>query len=64
MPQFFFGATDVNGTLEVPSGVVQPGERTQVGFRLHRAIGIEPGMRFALREGKRTVGAGIVLAVE
>jgi len=64
MPQFFFGATDVTGTLEVTGNVVQPGERTRVGFRLQHAVGIEPGMRFALREGKRTVGAGIVLSVE
>jgi elongation factor Tu len=64
MPQFFFGATDVTGTLDVPGGVVQPGERTRVGFRLQHAIGIEPGMRFALREGKRTVGAGVVTRVE
>jgi elongation factor Tu len=64
MPQFFFGATDVTGILEVPGAVVQPGERTRVQFRLQRAVGIEPGMRFALREGKKTVGAGIVLAVE
>jgi elongation factor Tu len=63
MPQFYFGTTDVNGTLEVPGDVVQPGDRTRVRFRLHRAVGIEPGMRFALREGKRTVGAGVILAV-
>jgi elongation factor Tu len=64
MPQFFFGATDVTGTLEVSGDVVQPGERTRLGFRLQHAVGIEPGMRFALREGKKTVGAGIVLSVE
>ena len=64
MPQFFFGATDVTGILEVSGEVVQPGERTRVVFRLQHAVGIEPGMRFALREGKRTVGAGIVLSVE
>jgi elongation factor Tu len=67
MPQFFFGTTDVTGTLELEgdgnAGVAQPGDRTRVRFRLQHAIGIEPGMRFALREGKKTVGAGIVTAV-
>ncbi len=63
-PQFFFGTTDVTGTLELSGDVAQPGERAQVRFSLQHAVGIEPGMRFALREGKRTVGAGIVLAVE
>ncbi|MFZ5440283.1 MAG: elongation factor Tu [Myxococcota bacterium] len=64
MPQFFFGATDVTGTLELREGdVVMPGERATVGFTLQRAIGIEAGMRFALREGGRTVGAGVITAV-
>jgi elongation factor Tu len=63
MPQFFFGTTDVTGTLEIPGEMAQPGDRARVTFRLQHAIGIEPGMRFALREGKKTVGAGIVLAV-
>jgi elongation factor Tu len=63
-PQFFFGTTDVTGTLDVTGGVAQPGDRTRVRFRLLHAVGIEPGMRFALREGKKTVGAGIVLTVE
>jgi elongation factor Tu len=64
MPQFFFGTTDVTGTLEVSGDVAQPGDRTRVGFRLKYAVGVEPGMRFALREGKKTVGAGIVVSVE
>lgn len=63
MPQFFFGATDVTGTLEVRGEQVVPGERALVGFTLQRAVGIEAGMRFALREGGRTVGAGIVTNV-
>jgi elongation factor Tu len=65
MPQFYFGATDVTGTLEVREngGLVQPGARAQVGFRLGKPIGLEPGMRFALREGGRTVGAGVVTRV-
>jgi elongation factor Tu len=64
MPQFFFGTTDVTGVLEVPSDLVKPGDRTRVRFRLQRAVGIESGMRFALREGSKTVGASIVVAVE
>jgi elongation factor Tu len=63
MPQFFFGATDVTGTLEV-DGTVQPGEHRKVKFVLGKAVGIEPGMRFALREGGRTVGAGVILGVK
>jgi len=64
MPQFFFGATDVTGTVEVPGNeLVMPGARARIGFRLGKAIGLEPGMRFALREGGKTVGAGVVTAV-
>jgi elongation factor Tu len=62
MPTFFFGATDITGSIEV-DGVVEPGARARAKFRLIHAIGIEPGMRFALREGGKTVGAGIVTAV-
>ncbi len=62
-PQFFFGTTDVTGTLHVTDDVVQPGERTRVSFQLQHPVGLEPGMRFALREGRRTIGAGVVLAV-
>ncbi|MDP1828754.1 MAG: elongation factor Tu [Archangium sp.] len=63
MPQFYFGATDVTGTLEVRGDAVVPGDRALVGFTLQRAVGIEAGMRFALREGGRTIGAGIITAV-
>ena len=63
-PQFFFGATDVTGTLTVPGDApVEPGARVRVGFRLGRPTGIEPGMRFALREGGHTIGAGVVTVV-
>ncbi|MGZ3416882.1 MAG: elongation factor Tu [Polyangiales bacterium] len=61
-PQFFFGSTDVTGTLDT-SLVITPGDHARVAFKLHRAIGVEPGMRFALREGGKTVGAGVVLTV-
>jgi elongation factor Tu len=65
MPQFFFGTTDVTGVVELQgdAGTVEPGQRTRIGFTLQRSIGLEPGMRFALREGGKTVGAGIVVAV-
>ena len=62
-PQFFFGTADVTGEVEVLAGLVQPGERARIAFRLQRPIGVEPGMRFAIREGGKTVGAGIVTAV-
>jgi len=64
-PQFHFGATDVTGALEVGGAhaLVHPGDRARVRFTLQRPIGIEPGMRFALREGGRTVGAGLITAV-
>ncbi len=64
MPQFFFGTTDVTGTITVlDDGPVHPGARASVGFLLRRPVGIERGMRFAMREGSRTVGAGIVTLV-
>ncbi|HLT37059.1 MAG TPA: elongation factor Tu [Enhygromyxa sp.] len=64
-PQFFFGATDVSAVLDVGEvGSVNPGDRAEVGFDLNRPVACEPGMRFAIREGGRTVGAGIVLAVD
>jgi elongation factor Tu len=62
-PQFFFGATDVTGALEVDDGIIHPGDRARVRFTLIRPIGIEPGMRFALREGGRTIGAGLITGV-
>ncbi|WP_394846018.1 elongation factor Tu [Pendulispora brunnea] len=63
MPQFFFGTTDVTGMIDVPGDIAQPGDHTRVSFRLQHAIAVEPGMRFSLREGKKTVGAGVVLTV-
>jgi elongation factor Tu len=64
-PQFFFGTTDVTGVIEVAGegALVEPGARARIGFTLHRPVGLEPGMRFALREGGKTVGAGVVTAV-
>ncbi len=63
-PQFFFGTTDVTGVVDVgDAGQVHPGDRATVAFRLLKPVGMEPGVRFAIREGGRTVGAGIVIDV-
>jgi elongation factor Tu len=63
-PQFFFGTTDVTGTIvRADTEAIAPGSRAKIGFMLARAVGLEPGMRFSVREGKRTVGAGIVTAI-
>ncbi|MCA9493919.1 MAG: elongation factor Tu, partial [Myxococcales bacterium] len=63
-PQFFFGTTSVTGRFDTGEGVVEPGDRATVRFELLKAVGMEPGVRFAVREGGRTIGAGVVLAVE
>jgi elongation factor Tu len=64
-PQFFFGAADVTGVIDVEnaSGMVEPGDRASIGFELMKPIGIEKGVRFAMREGGRTVGAGVITDV-
>jgi len=64
-PQFFFGGTDVTGTVTaVHDGiVVRPGDSAELDFELLQGVGLEPGMRFAVREGGRTVGAGVVTAL-
>jgi elongation factor Tu len=64
-PQFFFGVTDVSGTIRLAdeSGVVSPGDQAEISFDLGKPVGIEQGMRFAIREGGKTVGAGLVTDV-
>ena len=63
-PQFFFGTTDVTGTIDVgENGSVNPGDRATIKFTLQKAVGVEKGMRFAIREGGKTVGAGIVTSI-
>ena len=64
-PQFFFGATDVTGEIETIVGAasVEPGGHARVSFKLVRRVPLEAGMRFAIREGGKTVGAGAVLSV-
>jgi len=64
-PQFFFGTTDVTGTVSDigKREMLAPGDHAEVGLELQKPVGMEPGMRFAVREGSRTVGAGIILSV-
>ena len=64
-PQFFFGTTDVTGTIAAIRGadLVFPGDRATIEFALQKPVGVEVGMRFAVREGRRTIGAGVVTAV-
>jgi len=64
-PQFYMRTTDVTGTIALPEGVkmVMPGDNVTMTVELHTPVGIEEKMRFAIREGGRTVGAGIVTKI-
>ncbi len=64
-PQFYFRTTDVTGTVKLPEGVemVMPGDNTEMEVELLVPIAMEEGLRFAIREGGRTVGAGRVIKV-
>jgi elongation factor Tu len=64
-PRFFFGTTDVTGVIRVgtDTGMVDPGAQAQISFELNKPVAIENGMRFAMREGGKTVDAGIVTEV-
>jgi elongation factor Tu len=64
-PQFYMRTTDVTGTVELPEGtkMVMPGDNTKMVITLITPVGLEEQMRFAIREGGRTVGAGIVTKV-
>jgi elongation factor Tu len=64
-PQFYFRTTDVTGTIELPAGVemVMPGDNIKMVVELIAPIAMEEGLRFAIREGGRTVGAGVVSKV-
>jgi elongation factor Tu len=61
-PQFYFRTTDVTGQCELPEGIemVMPGDNVKLSARLINPIAMEDGLRFAIREGGRTVGAGVV----
>jgi elongation factor Tu len=63
-PQFFFGTTDVTGTITgLDVDLALPGSHITMEFDLLKPVGVEPGMRFAVREGSRTIGAGVVTEV-
>ncbi|MED6181143.1 hypothetical protein PIB30_016899 [Stylosanthes scabra] len=64
-PQFYLRTADITGKVELPENVkmVMPGDNVTAVFELISAVPLEPGQRFALREGGRTVGAGVVSKV-
>jgi len=64
-PQFYFRTTDVTGVVSLPAGVemCMPGDNVEMDVELINSIAIEPGLRFAIREGGRTVGSGVVTAI-
>ena len=64
-PQFYFRTTDVTGTIDLPAGVemVMPGDNVSMTIELITPIAIEEGLRFAIREGGRTVGSGVVTKI-
>lgn len=65
-PQFYFRTTDVTGVIKLPEGteMCMPGDNVKMDVELITPIAIEPGLRFAIREGGRTVGAGVVSEIE
>lgn len=65
-PQFYFRTTDVTGTIQLPEGVemVMPGDNIRMDVQLIAPIAMEEGLRFAIREGGHTVGAGVVSKIE
>ena len=64
-PQFYFRTTDVTGAVDLPEGteMVMPGDNIKVTVSLIVPIAMEEGLRFAIREGGRTVGAGVVTKI-
>ncbi|MDR7450126.1 MAG: elongation factor Tu, partial [Armatimonadota bacterium] len=64
-PQFYFRTTDVTGDIKLPDGVemVMPGDNVNLEVGLITPVALEEGLRFAIREGGRTVGAGVVTQV-
>jgi elongation factor Tu len=65
-PQFYFRTTDVTGVAKLPEGVemVMPGDNVQMEIELIQPIAMDPGLRFAIREGGRTVGSGVVTEIQ
>ncbi|SDE48672.1 EF-Tu C-terminal domain-related protein, partial [Belnapia rosea] len=64
-PQFYFRTTDVTGIVKLPEGVemVMPGDNVTMDVELIAPIAMDQGLRFAIREGGRTVGAGVVASI-
>ena len=64
-PQFYFRTTDVTGSVTLPEGteMVMPGDNTNMTIELGKPIAMDQGLRFAIREGGRTVGAGVVTEI-
>ena len=64
-PQFYFRTTDVTGTVQLPDGVemIMPGDNTTIEVELITPIAMEKELRFAIREGGRTVGSGVVAEI-
>ena len=64
-PQFYFRTTDVTGSIELPKDkeMVMPGDNVTITVKLIAPIAMEEGLRFAIREGGRTVGAGVVAKI-
>ena len=64
-PQFYFRTSDVTGTLTLPEGIemVMPGDNVSVNVELQKSVAMEKGLKFAIREGGRTIGSGIVTEV-
>ena len=64
-PQFYFRTTDVTGVVKLPEGVemVMPGDNVDMSVELIQPVAMDEGLRFAIREGSRTVGAGRVTKV-
>lgn len=64
-PQFYIRTTDVTGDIELPEGVemVMPGDNVEMKIKLIYPVAMEPGLRFAIREGGRTVGSGVVTRI-
>ena len=64
-PQFYFRTTDVTGTVKLPEGVemVMPGDNVELTGELIQPVAMEEGMKFAIREGGRTIGAGTITEI-
>ena len=65
-PQFYIRTTDITGEITLPDGVemIMPGDNVKMGIKLINPVALEEGLRFAIREGGRTVGAGVITKVE